>query len=234
MNYINIADLNSLLLKKLSLLPRQFDLIVGINEHGLIPANLLALYLNRPFADLNSFVNGHIYKAGERGSFFESSKYKRVLIIDDCLQTGNTMKQAREKLSKLSQQFSFSYCAVYLQQGKEDEVDYFFSHLKQPLFTQWHLMSAGIRQNVKFNLKTTPVFTELTPYPFLISPSAADAVASFRKTGRPVLDISNFELVTTTDTVWKDLKSGRYMPEVKQFAIQMRNKINRIRKKLSL
>ncbi len=234
MNYINIADLNKLLLQKLSLLPRHFDLIVGINEHGLIPANLLALYLNRPFSDMNSFVNGHIYKAGERGSFFETNQYKRVLMIDDCLRTGETLRNAREKLAPLSEQFEFSYCAVYVQKDKADEVDYYFAYLKEPLFSQWHLMKEGILQKVQFNLTKAPVFAELATYPFLISPSAAEAVATFRKTGRPVLDLSNFELVTSTDTVWKDLKSGKYMPEVKQFAIQIRNRINRIRKNLSL
>ena len=97
-NYVNVADLNKLLLKKLSILPRKFDLIVGLPESGLIPANLLSLYLNRPFSDLNSFLNGHIYKAGERGSFFSTGDLKRVLVIDDCLRSGATLKNAREKL----------------------------------------------------------------------------------------------------------------------------------------
>ncbi len=48
MNYRNIDDLNHCILQHLSILPRDFDLIVGIPRSGMFPANLLALYLNLP------------------------------------------------------------------------------------------------------------------------------------------------------------------------------------------
>ena len=73
MNYRNIDDLNHCILQHLSILPRDFDLIVGVPRSGMFPANLLALYLNLPVTDIDSFRNGHIYQTGERGtrSFFE-------------------------------------------------------------------------------------------------------------------------------------------------------------------
>ena len=46
MNYRNIDDLNHCILQHLSILPRDFDLIVGVPRSGMFPANLLALYLN--------------------------------------------------------------------------------------------------------------------------------------------------------------------------------------------
>ena len=45
MNYRNIDDLNHCILQHLSILPRDFDLIVGVPRSGMFPANLLALYL---------------------------------------------------------------------------------------------------------------------------------------------------------------------------------------------
>ena len=48
MNYRNIDDLNHCILQHLSILPRDFDLIVGVPRSGMFPANLLALYLNLP------------------------------------------------------------------------------------------------------------------------------------------------------------------------------------------
>lgn len=233
-NYVNVADLNKLLLKKLSILPRKFDLIVGLPASGLIPANLLSLYLNRPFSDLNSFLNGHIYKAGERGSFFSTGDLKRVLIIDDCLRSGDTLKNAREKLKTLNDQFEFSFCVVYLQAGKESDVDYFFETTDQPQFYQWNLLRDGIREKVQFNMHKTPVYAELSEYPFLISPGTIQAEATFKKTGRPVLALDSFDIISSTDTMWKDLKSGKYLPGVKQFAVQTRNQLRSIRKKINL
>ena len=43
MNYRNIDDLNHCILQHLSILPRDFDLIVGVPRSGMFPANLLAL-----------------------------------------------------------------------------------------------------------------------------------------------------------------------------------------------
>lgn len=48
MNYRSISDLNQIILKRLYIIPRDIDLVVGIPRSGMFPANLLALYLNRP------------------------------------------------------------------------------------------------------------------------------------------------------------------------------------------
>ena len=52
MNYRSISDLNNVILQRLHILPRDFDLIVGVPRSGMMPANLLALYLNKPFTDI--------------------------------------------------------------------------------------------------------------------------------------------------------------------------------------
>jgi hypothetical protein len=231
LNYRNIADINTLILKRLSLLPRNYDLIIGIPESGLIPANLLSLYLNRPFTDLFSFLNGHIYKAGERGSFFASNEYRKVLVVDDVLRSGNTLREVREKLASMSDRFEFSYCAIYCFPGKETEVDYFFEHLGAPSFLQWHLVRDGIREKVHFNKQETPVYSEMESYPFLFAPNTLQAAAAFKKTGKAVLSLSDFELIDSTNTMWTDLKKGKYMPGIRHFAIQFRNQIRKIRKK---
>lgn len=231
-NYRSIADLNSLLLKKLNIIPRDFDLVVGLKESGLIPANLLSLYLNRPFSDLHSFLNGHIYKAGERGSFFSHNGSKKVLIVDDSLRTGSTLRKAKEKLAALSDHFQFSYCVVYIEPGTESEVDFYFEHLTHPHYFQWHLLPDHIRDKVHFNMSQTPVYAELPNYPFLFSPNLIHAQASFRKTGRPVLSLSDFEMVNSSVNMWSDIKSGNYMPGIRQFVIQFRNTIRRTFKKL--
>ena len=81
MNYRNISDLNNMILQNLSIIPRDFDLIVGVPRSGMLPANLLSLYLNKPYTDIHSFLNGHIYKAGARSQFFEDSKFKKILFF---------------------------------------------------------------------------------------------------------------------------------------------------------
>lgn len=77
MNYRSIKDLNETILRELHVIPRDIDLIVGVPRSGMMPANLMALYLNLPYTDIHSFINGYIYKLGARRQFFDNSEYKR-------------------------------------------------------------------------------------------------------------------------------------------------------------
>ena len=141
MYYRNIADLNKIILQRLSIIPRDFDLIVGIPRSGMLPANLLALYLNRPYTDIHSFLNGHIYKAGARSQFFDLKEFKKILVVDDSIASGAAMEECQESLKHLETQFSISYCAIYVIPGKEKMVDYFFEVVPLPRYFQWNIFN---------------------------------------------------------------------------------------------
>src|ERR1035437_7459269 len=108
MNYRNISELNQIILKRLSILPRDFDLIVGIPRSGMLPANLLALYLSKPYTDIHSFVNGHIYKAGERGQFIDVKLFKKILIVDDSIASGSAMQKSKDLIKSVNPDFHIS------------------------------------------------------------------------------------------------------------------------------
>lgn len=144
MNYRTIADLNQVLLKRLSILPRDIDLIVGIPRSGMFPANLLALYLNLPVTDLGSFINGHIYKAGERGQFIDTKQFKKVLIVDDSIASGSAMLRCKEAVKPLEKTFDIKYGAVYVIPGKEYLVDYAFDIVPLPRYFQWNILNHTI------------------------------------------------------------------------------------------
>ncbi|MDD2559519.1 MAG: phosphoribosyltransferase, partial [Bacteroidales bacterium] len=95
MYYRKVADLNEIILKRLSIIPHDINLIVGIPRSGMLPANMLALYLNKPLSDIDSFLNWHIYKAGERGQFFTPDTQSKVLVVDDSISTGSAMLKAK-------------------------------------------------------------------------------------------------------------------------------------------
>lgn len=141
MYYRNISDLNQIILKRLSILPRDFDLVVGIPRSGMLPANLLALYLNKPYTDIHSFLNGHIYKAGARGQFFDAREFKKVLVVDDSVASGAALEESKASLKHLSPDFDFSYCAVYVAPGKEKMVDFYFEVVPLPRYFQWNIFN---------------------------------------------------------------------------------------------
>ena len=140
MYYRNIKDMNEVILKGLHIMPRNIDLIVGVPRSGMLPANLMALYLNKPYTDIHSFLNGHIYKAGARGQFLDAREFRNILIVDDSLASGSALKECKEKLAHLAGDFDFKYCVVYVVPGKEKQVDFYFESVPLPRYFQWNIL----------------------------------------------------------------------------------------------
>ncbi|WP_372744822.1 phosphoribosyltransferase family protein [Lutibacter sp.] len=152
MNYRNIRELNNIILNKLSIIPRDIDLIVGVPRSGMLPANLLSLYLNRPYTDIHSFLNGHIYKAGARSQFFDISEFKKILVVDDSIASGSAMIEVKESLKHLESKFDIKYCAVYIIPGKEKMVDYFFEIVPLPRYFQWNILNHTTLEKACFDI----------------------------------------------------------------------------------
>jgi uncharacterized HAD superfamily protein/hypoxanthine phosphoribosyltransferase len=152
MYYRNVKDLNNIILKRLSIIPRDFDLIVGVPRSGMLPANLLALYLNRPYTDIHSFLNGHIYKAGARSQFFDISEFKNILVVDDSIASGSAMVEVKESLKHLNEKFNIKYCAIYVIPGKEKMVDYFFEIVPLPRYFQWNILNHTTLEKACFDI----------------------------------------------------------------------------------
>jgi uncharacterized HAD superfamily protein len=152
MNFRNISDLNQTILREIHKIPRDFDLIVGVPRSGMMPANLLALYLNLPYTDLHSFINGHIYKAGERGQYFDIKQFKKVLVVDDSVASGSAMIKCKDSLAHLESEFELKYCAIYVIPGKQHFVDYAFEFVGIPRYFQWNIFNHSTLDKACFDI----------------------------------------------------------------------------------
>ncbi len=312
MYYRNISDLNQVILRRLSIIPRDFDLIVGIPRSGMLPANLLALYLNRPYTDIHSFLNGHIYKAGARSQFFDLKEFKKILVVDDSIASGSAMEECKTSLKHLEAQFAISYCAVYVIPGKEKMVDYFFEVVPLPRYFQWNIFNHSTLEKACFDidgvlcvdptpeqnddgekymdfvLNAPPLFipgskigTLVTsrlekyrkatetwlaahnvkyndlvmldlpdmaarqkanshaehkaknymakPYVLFIESSMEQALEINRISKKPVLCTENFEMVFEAESMLYNLKSGKYLPFLRKYALKVRNKLRKLK-----
>ena len=306
MHYRNVTDLNNIILRKLSILPRDFDLIIGIPRSGMLPANLLALYLNLPYTDIHSFVNGHIYQAGERSRFFNLKDMKKILVVDDSVASGTAMDRSRQTLRDAEKKFEMKYCAVYMVPGKEKTVDYYFEMVPLPRFFQWNILNHSALEKacfdidgvlsvdpdeednddgeryVRFLLNAAPLFipgsrigtivtsrlekyrketeewlrnnnikyNELVmldmpdmkarqkagnhaehkaktymskPYVLFIESDVRQAAEINRISGKPVLCTANFQMIFEAESVLYNLRSGKYLPFLRRWALAARD-----------
>lgn len=316
MNYRNIRQLNDVILQRLNVIPRDIDLIVGVPRSGMLPANLLALYLNRPYTDIHSFMNGHIYKAGARGQFFDTNQFKKILVVDDSVASGSALNEVKTNLQELSSKFDIKYCAVYVIPGKEKVVDYYFEVVPLPRYFQWNILNHTSLEKACFDidgvlcvdptpeqnddgekytdfvLNAQPLFipgakigTIVTsrlekyrpqteqwlkahnvkyddlimldlpdmaarqkannhgdhkakaymskPYVLFVESELNQAIAINRIAKKPVLCTANFEMIFDEESILYNLKSGKYMPFLRKYALKVRDKIRKQKAALS-
>lgn len=134
------------------MLPRDFDLVVGVPRSGMLPANLIALYLNLPYTDIHSFIQGYVYKSGARKQFFDNASQKKVLIVDDSLASGAALKEAQDSVAHLTEKFEMEYCVVYATPEKRSLVNYALETVSTPRYFQWNILNHTSLEKACFDI----------------------------------------------------------------------------------
>jgi hypothetical protein len=124
-------------------LPSDIDLVVGIPRSGLLPANMISLLRNVPLADLDGFIAGRILSAGRtrRQAAFDlsASGFRNVLVVDDSVFSGGSMREARQKLSDSGITANFIYCAIYSGAATHPDADIVLEVVPTPRMFQWNV-----------------------------------------------------------------------------------------------
>ena len=315
MNYRSISDLNNTILQNLHQLSRDFDLIVGVPRSGMLPANLIALYLNLPYTDIHSFINGYVYKSGARRQFFENKDQKKVLIVDDSIASGSALKEVKESVAHLASQYELKYCVVYATPEKKNAVDYALEMVATPRYFQWNIFNHTTLEKACFDidgvlcadpsevqnddgdnyreflLNAAPLYIpgskigtlvtsrlekyrketeqwlanhgvnydklvmldlpdqkarqqanchgshkanefKKSHYKLFVESDLGQAREINRLTKKPVFCTANFEMVYRSESLVYNMKSGKYFPELRRIALQMRNLFRKLKGQL--
>lgn len=152
MNFRSIAQLSDQLVQWSRTLPKDIDLVVGIPRSGLLVASILAAYRNIPLADVDGFVEGRCYRTGHTKprslnavgaprdahlAYLDTPR--RVLVVDDTVSTGQSIKQVRSRIEAAGLPHRVEYGAVYALPDKTDAVDHYCEVLTAPRIFEWNL-----------------------------------------------------------------------------------------------
>jgi len=145
MHYRSIADMNATIARNLHRLPGDIDLVVGIPRSGMLAANLLSLTANIQMTDLDSFVAGKIFSSGitKRSTALARTmaEMRRILILDDSINGGSAMREARVKAAAAGfPRDRLIFAAVYGAYERYEETDFVFEVVQQPRLFQWNFM----------------------------------------------------------------------------------------------
>lgn len=147
MQYVSIADLSRMIMRNLYKVPHDIDLVVGIPRSGLLPANMIALYLNIRLTDIDSFVQNKVYSSGYRMSAREVRPIKKILVVDDSVQYGRAIKEAKEKLQVLEKDYDILYLAPIVSSEGSKLVDIYFTVIDDLRLFEWNVFHHNFLSN---------------------------------------------------------------------------------------
>jgi uncharacterized HAD superfamily protein len=124
--------------------------VVGIPRSGLLAANLVALALNLPLADLEGFAAGRVFASGHTrrrpGAAPGEARPARALVVDDSVHTGGSIREARELLGQAGLADDAVFCCVYgdVAAASGGLVDILLEPVPQPRIYQWNVMHHAV------------------------------------------------------------------------------------------
>lgn len=143
--FVNYHDLVGDVTEMCRNINEKYQCVVGIPRSGILPASIFALYWNIPLTTPSLFVQGRTLGGGRRIEFAPPGKTTKVLVVDDSMNTGASMKEAQKILSSLrseNKQFEFHYCVIYAAKEKQcEEVHYAGRLISQPRWFEWNWLA---------------------------------------------------------------------------------------------
>ena len=152
MNYKSYRDLSLTINKNLHKIPRDIDLVVGVPRSGMLPATMIGQILNKPIVALDSYLEGKIYEMGlyrrPKASITNFSEIKKVLIMDDSINSGHSINTVREKISKSDRHvINTIYGAVYYVREGLHHIDFGLEECAWPRIFQWNILNSWVLAN---------------------------------------------------------------------------------------
>ncbi|WP_350333166.1 glycosyltransferase [Coralliovum pocilloporae] len=152
-NFKSYYDLSKDIAANVQHLP-QVDIVVGIPKSGVIPAVIIASFLNVEYIDIDSFIFSNVKRKGVRRNNSQPEAKSRVLIVDDSINTGNQMRIIQSRLVEFQDRFDFVFCAVYgvSSETPADIGSLVLSIVPQPRVFQWNYRNHIIAESCCFDM----------------------------------------------------------------------------------
>jgi len=170
--FVSLTDLMDMTRQWVRQWDKQYDVIVGIPRSGLLVANAVGMMLGKPVATPDMMVNNirPFYRSGRE------VKTDRVILIDDSVSSGETMRKNSNMLSRYG--INHDRGALFVKPDSKQEVDIYYMETGDRRIFEWNMMHA---KNCSVGFDMDGVLCEECPQHVKKSPeSYADWVLNAR------------------------------------------------------
>lgn len=156
-SYRSISDLASVISKNINVVPVDIDLVVGVPRSGMLPASMIALFLNTPLTDLYSYIDNRPLITGQtrrvkKNSLSQCNQAKHILVVDDSIASGKSMQMAKSLLSELKNNVKITYCCIYGVPEAKSKVDIVFENVSMPRVFEWNIFHHQVVESTCFDI----------------------------------------------------------------------------------
>jgi uncharacterized HAD superfamily protein len=156
MYFKSLSDLTKDIHEWIPLLEDRYDCVVGIPRSGMLVANILALKLSLPLADLDGFLEGRMLGLGKRFQHINAEDFlkepRKVLIVDDSISSGTALRIAKEKVAAANPQHDLTFAAVYVTPKGKELCDLYVEEIPNPRRFEWNILASRAVRNYCFDL----------------------------------------------------------------------------------
>lgn len=146
LSFVRYADLATIIGQVAR--PADLRCVVGVPRSGMIPATMLATRWNVPMAMCGGSVAG-----GDRIGGDGDIPGEGVLLVDDSVLTGNSMRRAKARLIEQGIPASeITTFAPFVAPDAEGEVDHVVYRLSPPRLFEWNIWNNVLTWNIAFDM----------------------------------------------------------------------------------
>lgn len=146
MNFRTVSDMTALIQLNLEMYV-DVDVVIGIPRSGMLPASILATFLNKPLGTLDSLIAGKVLTQGHTrrvDSHTNDSNEIRsndvLLVLDDSIASGGSMIAAKKLVESLNLTNKIIFCAIYGSSSVNNIVDFTLESVRHPRVFEWNVM----------------------------------------------------------------------------------------------
>jgi len=173
MNFINYRQFMADIIKWNQRLPNDLVAVAGIPRSGVLVATVLALHRNICLVTLEELVNEERPWTKKGRRYSATQKTGRILIVDDSVNSGETMRSVQSRLVSCS--FDILYGAVY-HADQIDCVDSAHRLITHPRCFEWNLFHGKKMQTAILDMDGV-----LCAAPLIKEPDDGESLAAFVK-----------------------------------------------------
>ena len=128
-----------------SMVPSDVTTIAGVARSGLAVASMLAMYLHLPLLTMRHQQND-VVSAGHGWRLARDKPQGRVLIVDDTVMTGNSIKSVRPIAEREFEDYLFA--TVYCNPAARQKPDLFAVELPWPHILEWNVFNSVMASSI--------------------------------------------------------------------------------------